>query len=208
MDKLLEIAALYVEDDDFTRETVLSMLTKKVSRVDVAENGEKGLNAFRSNSFDLIITDIKMPQIDGLTMCREIRSIKHDVHIIITTAYSDLVYLLDAIDIGINQYVIKPVDMSRLFLAIDKCYETINLRRKLQRYHEEREQLIKELQESAQKIKTLGGLLPICASCKKIRDDRGYWEQIETYISTHSGMEFTHCLCPDCMKRLYPQFCK
>jgi len=64
--------------------------------------------------------------------------------------------------------------------------------------------LIKELQEALAKVKTLSGLLSICASCKKIRDDKGYWNQIETYIRDHSQAEFSHGLCPDCLEKLYP----
>ena len=69
---------------------------------------------------------------------------------------------------------------------------------------EERARLIIELEDALAKVKTLSGLLPICASCKKIRDDKGYWKQIETYIQEHSDAEFTHGICPECMKRLYP----
>lgn len=68
----------------------------------------------------------------------------------------------------------------------------------------EREILLRELKNAFDNIKTLSGLLPICASCKKIRDDEGYWEQIEVYIKEHSDAEFTHGLCPDCAKKLYP----
>lgn len=68
----------------------------------------------------------------------------------------------------------------------------------------ERERLIQELQEALSKVKTLSGMLPICASCKKIRDDKGYWTQIEAYIRDHSEAEFTHGICPECMKKLYP----
>ena len=71
---------------------------------------------------------------------------------------------------------------------------------------EEREDLIDELQEALTRIKTLKGLLPICAACKKVRDDKGYWSQIEVYISEHSEAEFSHGICPDCAKRLYPGF--
>jgi PAS domain S-box-containing protein len=74
------------------------------------------------------------------------------------------------------------------------------------RAEEEREKLIHELQDALGKIKTLSGLLPICASCKKIRDDKGYWNQIEAYIGDHSEAEFTHSICPECMKKLYPDF--
>jgi PAS domain S-box-containing protein len=71
---------------------------------------------------------------------------------------------------------------------------------------EERERLILELQEAVSQVKTLSGLLPICASCKKIRDDKGYWNQIETYVRDHSDAKFSHSICPDCAKRLYPEF--
>jgi PAS domain-containing protein len=67
--------------------------------------------------------------------------------------------------------------------------------------YEARERLILELQNALAKIKTLSGMLPICSSCKKIRDDKGYWNQIENYISAHSRAEFTHGICPDCMER-------
>jgi PAS domain S-box-containing protein len=71
---------------------------------------------------------------------------------------------------------------------------------------EEREKLIHEIQDALAQIKKLSGLLPICASCKKIRDDKGYWNQIESYIRDHSEAEFSHGICPDCMKKLYPDF--
>ena len=71
-----------------------------------------------------------------------------------------------------------------------------------------RENLIQDLRDSFEKIKTLRGLLPICSSCKKIRDDKGYWNQIETYIATHSEAEFSHGLCPACAEKLYPGFNK
>ena len=69
----------------------------------------------------------------------------------------------------------------------------------------EREKLITELQQALSKVKTLSGLLPICASCKKIRDDKGYWNQIESYIKDRSEAEFSHGICPECIKMLYPE---
>ena len=69
----------------------------------------------------------------------------------------------------------------------------------------ERENLIKKLQAAFSEVKTLSGLFPICASCKKIRDDNGYWNQIESYIRKHSDAEFSHSICPECTKKLYPE---
>jgi PAS domain S-box-containing protein len=72
----------------------------------------------------------------------------------------------------------------------------------------EKEELIAELKEALGKIKTLSGMLPICASCKKIRNDAGYWEQIESFLRDHSDAEFSHGICPDCAKKLYPEYFK
>ncbi|MCK5099518.1 MAG: response regulator, partial [Desulfobacteraceae bacterium] len=67
----------------------------------------------------------------------------------------------------------------------------------------ERERLIKKLQEALEDVKTLSGLLPICAKCKKIRDDKGYWNNLEGYIQDHSDAEFSHGMCPECSEKLY-----
>jgi len=77
---------------------------------------------------------------------------------------------------------------------------------KRNRIEAERQKLLKRLQEALARIRTLGGLIPICASCKKVRDDQGYWNQIEEYVKRHSYAEFSHGVCPDCMKKLYPDF--
>ncbi|MBU1872890.1 PAS domain S-box protein [bacterium] len=81
-------------------------------------------------------------------------------------------------------------------------YRDISERKKAE---EERERMISELQEALRKVNTLSGLIPICANCKKIRDDQGYWSDVELYISKHSAAEFSHGLCNDCMKKLYPE---
>ena len=73
---------------------------------------------------------------------------------------------------------------------------------------EEREKLIAKLQETISQVKTLSGLLPICVSCKKIRDDEGYWNQIEAYLKNHSELEFSHSICPECAEKLYPEIYK
>jgi PAS domain S-box-containing protein len=86
----------------------------------------------------------------------------------------------------------------KFILAVDR---DITQRRQIETA---RENLIQDLKDAFEKIKTLKGLLPICASCKKIRDDKGYWNQIEEYIGNHTDAEFTHGICPDCMKMLYP----
>jgi hypothetical protein len=75
---------------------------------------------------------------------------------------------------------------------------------KIKQKDREKSASIIELHKALDEVKTLSGFLPICASCKKIRDDKGYWNQIEAYISEHSEAEFSHGICPDCSKKLYP----
>ena len=77
----------------------------------------------------------------------------------------------------------------------------------LKKKENELKDVILKLQKALEEIRTLRGILPICANCKKIKDDKGYWEQVESYISKHSEAEFSHLICPDCMKKLYPEFC-
>jgi hypothetical protein len=79
---------------------------------------------------------------------------------------------------------------------------------KMKQADKEKSEVIAELKKALEEIKTLSGFLPICASCKKIRDDKGYWNQIEAYISEHSAAEFSHGICPECVEKLYPDIYK
>jgi hypothetical protein len=79
---------------------------------------------------------------------------------------------------------------------------------RIDRATRQRERIIAELQNALSEIKTLRGIVPICASCKKIRDDEGYWHQVESYVRDHSEAEFSHSICPDCAKNLYPDLVK
>ena len=91
-------------------------------------------------------------------------------------------------------------ESTQLFVAIILD----NTERKI--VEQKKEKLLSDLQEALAKVKTLRGFIPICSSCKKIRDDKGYWNQIEAYIRDHSEAEFSHGICPECAKKLYPKF--
>lgn len=90
-------------------------------------------------------------------------------------------------------------------IGIVECFQDITERRKLER---EKELLIADLKQSRSKVKTLSGFLPICARCKKIRDDKGFWSQVETYLGQHSDAEFSHSICPECAARHYGKLSK
>ena len=91
------------------------------------------------------------------------------------------------------------------FITLNRLYYSI---KKYKQAEEEKERLIEELQEAMSEVKKLSGFLPICANCKKIRDDRGYWNQIESYIKNHSEAQFSHSMCPECAEKLYPNLKK
>ncbi len=206
--ELMDLAVLYAEDEQATREEVDLFLRRRVRRLITVENGREGLERYRTERTDLIVTDIRMPVLDGLEMVGAIRAFDREVPVIVTTAHSDTSFLMRAIEAGVDHYVLKPVEMKKLEQAVRKCGEAIEYRRGAKRHLEEREQLISRLQEALSQVKQLSGMLPICASCKKIRDDRGYWQQIESYIRDHSEAEFTHGLCPDCATKLYGKYVK
>jgi len=201
----LGLKILCVEDDSAAREQLLRVLQRRGKEVYGAKNGKEGLAMCRELRPDVVVTDIRMPVMDGLTMAREIKKSSRDVKIIVATAFTDFSYMMDAIDLGVDQYVVKPIDIDKLLVAIDVCAENIACRTVAREYQQEREKLIAELHAALAKVKLLSGFLPICASCKKIRDDKGYWQQIESYIRDHSDAQFSHGLCPDCAYKLYPE---
>jgi len=104
------------------------------------------------------------------------------------------------LDATLVSFIIFP---SLYFFVFRPIRIHIYLRRQAE---DEKDSLITELQEALDEVKTLRGFIPICASCKKIRDDKGFWQQVEVYISTHSDAQFSHGICPECVKKLYPAF--
>jgi len=96
-------------------------------------------------------------------------------------------------------FIVKPISNEQLLARIQSMV-------RIKRAEEERERLILKLTEALSHVKLLSGLLPICASCKKIRNDKGYWEQMEKYITEHSEVGFSHGICPECAEKLYPEY--
>ena len=198
----IDIAVLYVEDDKSARYGMGELLRRRVRTLLEAENGAQGLELFREHRPEVVVTDINMPVMGGLAMTREIKALDRRAQVIVTTAYSDTSDLMQAIEVGVDAYVVKPVDQQKLVEALEKCVRVTFLEREIKRQEAEREKLIEDLQSALDRVKKLNGLLPICACCKKIRDDQGYWIQLESYIQEHSQAEFTHSYCPDCVRKL------
>jgi DNA-binding NtrC family response regulator len=115
------------------------------------------------------------------------------VPIIVLTGYDDDELAVEAVRKGAQDYLVKGLVTGPI------------LARAI-RYAIERKKLLTQLEHSMREIRKLRGFLPICANCKKIRDDKGYWTQVEVYISEHSEAEFSHGICPDCAQKMYPKY--
>jgi CheY-like chemotaxis protein len=157
---------------------------------------------------DLILLDIMMPEMNGIEACRHIKSFGHlrDIPIIMVTANAEVEDLQLAFAAGAMDYITKPVKKVELLarvgsaLALKRETEARKLweRELMERNH--------QLEKALEEVKVLRGFISICSSCKKIRNDQGKWEQLEAYIQQHSEALFSHGICTDCMKKLYPDF--
>ncbi len=133
MDKKLSLYVLYVEDEALIRLEIAEMLKQKVEGLYVAEDGEDALKIFNEKKIDVVITDVRMPKMDGLELSRNIRKVNPEIPIIITTAYSDVEYLLKSLELGINQYIIKPIYFEKLVDSLSKIHEVKILNEKLEK---------------------------------------------------------------------------
>jgi two-component system, response regulator PdtaR len=149
--------------------------------------------------FDVILLDLTLPDSKGMNTVSSIIDKFKAVPVVVLTGISDAELGLAAVKGGAQDYLVKNEITGALLLrSIQYAIERLRIVR-------EKEQLIADLQDAMAQIKTLSGLLPICANCKKIRNDKGYWERIESYIAKHTGAGFTHGICPECMHKLYPE---
>jgi DNA-binding response OmpR family regulator len=155
-----------------------------------------GLKIMDSIRFDVILLDLGLPDAPtGIKTFEKAYAHASSIPIIVLTGYDDDTIAIESVQKGAQDYIVKgQVTGSMLGRAI--------------RYAIERKKLLAQLEQSTSEIKKLRGILPICANCKKIRDDKGYWTQVEIYIRDHSGTEFTHGICPECAQKLYPAYFK
>jgi DNA-binding response OmpR family regulator len=194
---------LLVDDEEMVLQYLSKRLKKHHYDVVTCLSGEKALEKVKALDFDMVILDVILPGIDGYEVCRRLKSDKKTsgIMVLILSVRKTLEERLKGYEVEADDYITKPYDPEELLAKIQ-----ILLR--LKTALDERDRFIYKLQEALSKVKTLSGLLPICSSCKKIRDDKGYWNQIEDYIREHSPADFSHSVCPVCAKRLYPGFYK
>lgn len=184
------IRILLIEDSPSDALLMKAILT--VEKMDfVLTNVERltdGLAKLKQETFDVILTDLGLPDGHGLDTVAELHKQAPHLPLIVLTRNRDEETALAAIKMGAQDYLPKD-RLEGIWFA-----RTIN-------YAIERQRLNRQLTEALENVKTLSGMLPICSSCKKVRDDKGYWNQIETYISKRTEASFSHGMCPECMKK-------
>lgn len=191
------VRAVIAEDDALVANVIEAELGKiGVSVIGRASDGLQAVALARSLKPDVMLLDIEMPEMNGLDAARMIQSLC-PAPVVVLTVYEGKEMAKQAAAAGVGAYLLKPPrarDLERaIIIARARFADLMEMRR-----------LNEELQKLLTKVKTLHGLLPICANCKKIRDDQGYWQRIEKYIRDHSDAEFSHGICPECKITLYP----
>ena len=194
---------ILIAEDDFTSRGMLAAVLKKAGHEPVETvNGLEAWGALQQPEAPrLVILDWMMPEMDGLEVLRRVRALPGDrpPYILMLTSKTDKAEIIAGLDAGANDYLPKPFDVGELRARVE-------VGRRMVEMQDELAGKIGELQRALAEIKTLRGIVPICASCKKIRDDHGYWSQVEVYVRDHTEAEFSHGICPECMKKLYPEF--
>jgi DNA-binding response OmpR family regulator len=194
---------ILIAEDDTTARTILqAVLSKNGYDVVSVSDGLAALDALsQADAPGVAIVDLIMPKLDGLEVVREIRAVKtaRPPYIIILSTKSETTDVVAGLDAGADDYLAKPFDASELRARVEVGRRMIEMRATLA-------DKVQELALALEQVKTLRGIVPICANCKNVRDDQGYWNRVESYFREHTEAEFSHAVCPDCMEKLYPQF--
>lgn len=203
---------LIVDDIGKNIQVLAGILPADQYAISFATDGINALQMIKEEDYDLILLDIMMPGMDGFEVCKAIKTLesKMDIPIIFLTAKTQQQDINHGFKIGAVDYITKPFNSPELkarietHLSLKHARDSIKEKNTiLDQKNRELKRLNEQLTESLEKIKTLEGIIPICCVCKNIRDDQGYWEQMEKYISEHSQATFSHGICPDCIQKHY-----
>ena len=218
---------LIVDDAPASLKLLVDTLAPEGYEVLSASSGEQALASVAARLPELVLLDIRMPGMGGFEVYRQLkaRAETRDLPVIFLSAVTEMVQRVEGLQLGAVDFVSKPFQVEELLARVQTQLELRRLRVQLekqatglQRANDQLQLEMAERTRTAQalreknteleaalaKVKLLSGLLPICSACKKIRDDKGYWSQVDDYVEEHSEATFTHGLCPDCLQTLYP----
>jgi phosphoserine phosphatase RsbU/P len=188
--------ALIADDDPVAAMAVSRSMSNWGFETTVVHDGLAAWEHLTSNDpASLAIVDWEMPGLEGPELCRRVRSDTERAHlyVILLTARNSSTDLVAGLEAGADDYLIKPVDLNELKARVQVGVRVASLQARLA-------EEVAELQATLDNVRRLRGLLPICAYCKRIRDDRNYWQRVEVYVSEHTDATFTHGICPSCLE--------
>ena len=188
---------LIAEDDPVSRCFLEVTLIKWGFDVTTTCDGNQAWEAFQREMPTIAVLDWMMPGIDGAEVCRRVRAIEttKPAYLMLLTAKSEKQDVVEGLYAGADDYITKPFNRHELHARIKVGIRIAELQKTVV-------DRVVELELALSRVKQLQGLLPICSYCKKVRDDQNYWQQVDSYISKHSEVAFSHGICPDCYVRL------
>lgn len=189
---------LIAEDHRVSRHLLERNLANWGFDVVSAEDGQAAMDILEADDApSLAVLDWMMPKLDGIEVCTRIRqrTDRPYIYLVLLTAKSQKEDIAAGLEAGADDYVIKPFDADELRARLKVGQRVVKLERMLAKKGD-------DLQTAISDVKKLKTLLPICMYCKSVRDDKDYWHQIEEYIHTETGMDFSHGICPKCMAKL------
>jgi len=192
---------LIAEDDLTSRKVLESALRKWGYEVISTSCGDEALEVLRAEDRPgLAILDWLMPGLSGVEICRELRAsdARNPVYVILLTALGRKEDVVAGLQSGADDYVTKPFDTDELRARIQVGQRVVELRDRLAIQ-------VRDLESALAQVRTLHGILPICAHCHMIRDDRESWRRMEEYIEANSSAQFSHGVCPECMDKYYAE---
>jgi DNA-binding response OmpR family regulator len=209
--KLPKYIILIVDDNKINMALLSKVLKNSAYKIIKAESGEEALKKAEKNLPHLILLDILMAGIDGFQTFEILKQNEKtkDIPVIFMTALGEIENKARGLGLGAVDYITKPFHNEEVLLRVQNHLLINDLKNSLQEKNIELEKrlqkeksLVLELKKALNEVKTLTGLLPICAWCKNIRDDKGYWKKIETYISERTDASFTHGICNNCEEKI------
>lgn len=175
---------LAVEDDPVALAVLSRTLRKLGHEVVAAADGEEALRMLETEPVRMMVSDWTMPGVDGLELCRRVRArlgSDYVYFVLLTSREPSADNQREAIEAGVDDFLSKPLRELEIWMRL---------------------RVAERILRFATQVRQLEEFLPICGYCKKVRDDRNYWQQIESYINTRTGTDFSHSICPDCYTRV------
>ena len=189
MEELKRPIILAVDDTPEHLELLRKVLDGDGYEACLAADGHQALERVELEPPDLILLDVLMPGLDGMEVCRRLKAepATRDIPVIFLTCKSDSHDILAGFEVGAVDYVAKPFRIPELLARVRVHVELVRARRE---------------------IRTLRGILPTCAYCKRIRDEEGAWHTLESFVTGHTEARFSHGICPGCIPVYFPDFVK